>query len=134
MIATLAFWLLAAYGFIAILLQWMTRNNEYYQKAEVWEVQLLLRNSEMCLERTIRSLIQLSRLKGQPMRLIVYDYGSTDQTKQILAAFQKKHPYLFERAQIVAKESFEFVSIENDDSRLTIDLRQGLDSGTFQTT
>lgn len=137
MIATLALWVLAIYGLMTILLQWVKRNNEFFRKDKTWEVHLLLHNSEKNLEKTIRSLVQFSRLNGQPLRLIAHDYGSTDQTEKILAAFEKKHPYLFEKKRVVANDRFDLASMEKDsyaDSRLTIDLRQELRDDSFQTT
>ena len=76
---------------------------------------LLLYNSENCLEGTIRSLVHLSRLKGRPIILVVHDYGSTDQTEQILQALQQDNPFLLKHVEIVTGGNVSLISLEQED-------------------
>lgn len=136
MIAMLGVWLLAVYGLSTILIHLMMRWNQYYQEQQELKVQLLVYNSETCLEGAIRSLVHLSRLKGRPIQMVVYDYGSTDQTELILKTFQKENPFLFDQVEVVTTGNYSLVSVEqeNPSSCITIDLRQGLRRETFQPT
>ncbi|RKD22097.1 hypothetical protein BEP19_13590 [Ammoniphilus oxalaticus] len=143
MIATLILWLFAVYGVFTILFQWMMRYNPYARGREAWKVHLLVHNSEICLEGAIRSLVHLSRLKGQPLQLVVCDYGSTDQTERILRTFQKENPYLFDQIEVVTKGSYCLISMDETEKRdfwMTIDLRSndvpsgGGGGATLQTT
>ncbi|WP_240675890.1 glycosyltransferase [Ammoniphilus sp. CFH 90114] len=130
-------WLLAIYGLSTILVHLFVRWNEYFVQGEdELRVHLLLYNSEKCLEGSIRSLVHLSRLKGQPLQLIVYDFGSTDNTVKMLETLQKENPFLFDQVEILNRGPFHLVSMEEEQSqaRLTIDLRQGLRRGTIQPT
>jgi hypothetical protein len=122
-------WLLAIYGVCTILIQFMRRFNKYYSNLEILRVQLLLYNSESSIEGVIRSLINLSHLEGRPLHLMVYDYGSTDSTKDILETLQKVNPFLFEQIHVgsTGKYHIHFVTVEEVSSApMTIDLRQGL--------
>ena len=134
MIAMLTLWLLAVYGLSSILILAMMRWNPFYPDQKELKVHLLLYNSENCLEGTIRSLVHLSRLKGRPIILVVHDYGSTDQTERILQALQQDHPFLLKHVEIVTGGNVSLISLEQEDPHyMTIDLRQGLTGGTFQT-
>lgn len=136
MIATWVIWLFAIYGVSAILVHLFIRWNQYSKEGErELRVHLLVYNSEQCLEGSIRSLVNLSRLKGLPLHLVVYDFGSTDNTGKILDTLQKEHPFLFDHIEIVNRSPYQLLSIEDSPTQplLTIDLREGL-GGTIQTT
>lgn len=137
MIAMWVIWLLAIYGLTTILIHLFMRWNTFYeQEQEELRVHLLLYNSEKCLEGAIRSLVHLSHLRGQPLHLIAYDFGSTDNTVKILNALQKENPFLFDQVQISNRGPFSLVTMDEEESQRlkTIDLRQGLRRGTIQTT
>jgi len=135
-IAMLALWLLAVYGLSTILIHGMMRWNGYEQAQQELKVHLLLYNSENCLEGTIRSLVHHSRLKGRPIQLVVYDYGSTDQTERILQTLKRENPFLLDQVELVSGGDVSLISLkqENPHSYMTIDLREGAAGGTFQTT
>lgn len=134
MIAMLILWLLAVYGLSTVLIHGMMRWNRFNHAQQELKVQLLLYNSECCLEETIRSLVHHSRLQGRPIQLVIYDYGSTDQTQRILRNFKKENPFLVDQMEWVTSQDVHFISVkqENPHSYMTIDLRQG--GGTLQTT
>lgn len=136
MIAMWVIWLLAIYGLSTILIHLLIRWNPYVKQGEEQlHVHLLLYNSETCLEGSIRSLVNLSRLKGQPLHLIVYDFGSTDNTVKILDTMQKEYPFLFEQVQMINREPLQLISAdEKQHPLLTIDLRQGLRREPIQVT
>jgi hypothetical protein len=120
--------ILAIYGLCTILIQLLKRWNKYYANLEVMHVQLLLHNSESSLEGVVRSLVQLSLLEGRPLHLIVYDYGSTDNTTKILTTIQKTNPFLFEQIHrgSFRRPQLQWVNAEHISTPpLTIDLRQG---------
>lgn len=138
MIAMLVIGLLATYGLTTILAHLMIRWNPYYkQNDDELHVHLHVYNSETCLEGAIRSLVHLSRIQGRPLHMIVYDYGSTDSTAQILGTLQKETPFLFDQVEVVTSGQISWVSVDQEvvvtPSFMTIDLRQGFGSGTIQT-
>lgn len=53
---------------------------------------LLLKDSEQKLEHVVRSLSWMSKMRGIPIRLIVFDYGSQDDTLLILERLLRYDP------------------------------------------
>ncbi len=137
MIAMLVIWLLAIYGLTTILTHLMMRWNPYYKQGDdELRVHLHVYNSETCLEGAIRSLVHLSHTQGRPLHMIVYDYGSTDSSEQILGALQKETPFLFDQVEVVSRGQISLVSVDQEEpsSHMTVDLRQGLRRESIQTT
>ena len=130
MIATWVTWLLAIYGLAAILIQFFKKMNKYYDQVATLQVKLLVYNSETCLEGAVRSLANLSRLDGRPIQMLVYDFGSTDSTAEILYNLEKDHPFLFQHIDVITTEiqPYSLVSMEDKigQSSVIIDLRQNL--------
>lgn len=89
-------WLLAGYGSTALIVSlfyhwgWglVSRRRHPYQ------VKMLLYNSQASFEWAIRLVQQHSEMEGRPVELVVYDYGSTDHTREMLKIWQRKNPYL----------------------------------------
>lgn len=53
---------------------------------------LLLKDSEQKLEHVVRSLSWMSKMRGMPIRLIVFDFGSRDDTLLILERLLRYDP------------------------------------------
>ncbi|MFY0543145.1 glycosyltransferase family 2 protein [Brevibacillus sp. H7] len=93
MIEELVVWMLAAYGCSSLLVtllnrladQAIVRAGEPHLHYEV-----LLYNSEHCLEGTVRRLMSRSVLQGRPIQISFVDFGSTDDTLKITTVFERK--------------------------------------------
>ncbi|PTX62565.1 hypothetical protein C8P63_105161 [Melghirimyces profundicolus] len=55
---------------------------------------LLTRNSQGCVEGVVRSYSFRRRVRGEPLEIICFDEGSSDDTGPILQRLQKRYPSL----------------------------------------
>lgn len=121
---TLALWLLAVYGIVAILVRvgkWLYQP----QKKRIAHYYLLTDNSQKDIEWCIRSLCHWSRLEGFEFRFYIIDKGSIDDTLPIVERLKKNGIHI----QHVDEDWFNDRGIPcqhlaNDQAEFVFDLRK----------
>lgn len=99
MIEEFVVWLMAAYGCSSLLVTLVNRLavREFTSAGEPHvHYQVLLYNSEHCLEGVVRRLMNRSVRLGRPIQISFIDFGSTDDTLQITSIFERnQYGFLF---------------------------------------
>ncbi len=97
MIGEMVVLVLAAYGFASLLVAWINRFSFFSaapSQNTFTHYQVHACNSSHVLEAVIRRLILRSALEGKPIQISLVDYGSSDETSQIVQLFSRNYEYL----------------------------------------
>jgi hypothetical protein len=93
--AEMVVWLFAAFGCSSLLVmlldRWANRMSSGAKTPDE-HYRLLVHNSEQVLERVVRRLLFRSYWSGRPIRISFQDEGSIDDTKLIVALYER-YPY-----------------------------------------
>ncbi|MDQ0191102.1 hypothetical protein JI721_08395 [Alicyclobacillus cycloheptanicus] len=94
MVEALFFWALALYG--AVILAWQCTRwlNRRRQRPHPLTVILVVQNAAQQIEGVIRTLMLETAWSARERKIFVIDYGSTDETANILQHLAKVHTCL----------------------------------------